>query len=486
MTLSPDRPVVPPGTEPISSRRASADGSTFGLVRTPAGAPMLHVVGERNGFCGEAAAGGVLCPLIPENAAALAERFAWLRPCMIPEDRPSFGFGDRLGLATPGHIRALSTAPTVFPMLAQQSVRENARTGRGFSDVLSDAVFGAFRQGYDRGFGADADHLKEIDDALEAARLGYSFFTCDPGDHVAPVEMMSDDEIRDRFTATEGSADLANRYAGRSYAVGDRLVLHLGEDALRRAAVKYGGAVDHAARMFDALSAELGSGFDYEVSVDETNAPTTPEEHLFVALELRRRGVDFVSLAPRFVGAMEKGVDWRGDFGRFSSDLDRHAAIAASVKGYRLSLHSGSDKFSLYPSFARATAGRCHVKTAGTSYLVALAVVARRRPELFRRIAAHSLAAFAEDKATYHISADPARIPPIDRLSDAELGDLIAAHDSRQVLHVAYGSILRSEHFGAFRRVLVEHEQDHFDALARHLGRHVEGLTEGLEVTADA
>jgi len=177
---------------------------------------------------------------------------------------------------------------------------------------------------------------------------------------------------------------------------------------------------------------------------------------------------------------MEKGVDWRGDIEQFSRDLEQHATIARSIGGYRLSLHSGSDKFSLYPSFARATEGRCHVKTAGTSYLVALEVIALHDPDLFRRLAQHSLQAFAEDKATYHISADPARIPAISDLSDDELVDLVVAHDSRQVLHVAFGSILRGEFAASFRRLLAGQEAAHFNALAAHLGRHIEGL----EVTA--
>jgi hypothetical protein len=446
-------------------------------VRNGAGELLLHATGVLEGFRGEVAGGGLLCPTTAENAAALTERFDWLRARRIPEDRPSFGFGDRIGTAGPGHLRALR-ASGVFPVLAQQSVRENARTGRSFAEVLSSAVFAAFREGYTDGFGADADHLKEISDALEAARLGYSFFTCDPGDYVEPVERMSAADVAERFDGFEDADGTVKRYAGRSFGVGESLVLRFSEEDVMRAAVKYGGAVDHAVRLYEALVAECGTDFDYEVSVDETDAPTCPLEHLFVALELRRRGIEFVSLAPRFVGAMEKGVDWRGDFTQFSHDLEQHATIARSIGGYRLSLHSGSDKFSLYPSFARATEGQCHVKTAGTSYLVALEVIARRNPSLFRCLVMHSMAAFAEDKATYHISADPVRIPAIADLPDEELVDLVVAHDSRQVLHVAFGSILQGEHAEPFRRLLAEHEEEHFAALAAHLGRHIVGLSE--------
>jgi hypothetical protein len=464
----------------MTSYRSAPDGSSFALVRTGQGETLLHAVAAADGFRGEEVREGLLCPLTPGNAAALAERFDWLRPRRIPEDRPSFGFGDRIGVAAPGHLRALRSS-AVFPVLAQQSVRENARTGRSFADVLASAVVGAFREGYTGGFGADADHLKDPADALEAARLGYRFFTCDPGDYVEAVEAMSLDEVAERFSRVEDADGTRKRYAGRSYGVGESLVLHFSEEDVMRAAVKYGGAVDHAVRVYETLVEEIGADFDYEVSVDETEAPTSPLEHLYVALELRRRGVEFVSLAPRFVGAMEKGVDWRGDFARFASDLEQHATIARSIGGYRLSLHSGSDKFSLYPSFARETEGRCHVKTAGTSYLVALEIVARHDPALFRRLAAHSLSAFAEDKATYHISADPSRIPSIESLSDDRLSDLLTAHDSRQVLHVAFGSVLQCEYAGAMARLLAEHEEDHYAALAAHLGRHIDGL----EVTSD-
>ena len=80
-----------------------------------------------------------------------------------------------------------------------------------------------------------------------------------------------------------------------------------------------------------------------------------------------------VSLAPRFIGDFEKGVDYKGDLAALETSLADHAAIAEMLGPYKLSLHSGSDKLSMYPAFARATKGRFHVKTAGTSYLEALA-----------------------------------------------------------------------------------------------------------------
>ena len=448
--------------------------STFCVVRGSDGEKELYVRGKTPFSGGEAFAGGDLYPLTVQVALDLAGIFPWLTPQRIPVERPSFGFGDRLGLATPGHIKALGKT-NVFPVLAQQSVRENARTGRTFAEVLASAIFGAFQEGYKGGFGADADHLKQVEDALEAAEIGYTFFTCDPSEHVVDVEKLSGEELRERFSALSRSDEWRDEYLDRPFAISELGELRFTEDALLRAAVKYGAAVEFAAKMYRALSERIAHGFDYEVSVDETDYPTSPLEHLFVARELRRQGVEFVSLAPRFVGAMEKGVDWRGDRDQFKRELHAHAAIARFLGGYRLSLHSGSDKFTLYPLLHEQTHGCWHVKTAGTSYLVALEVVARNDPSFFREIMQLSLSAFDAAKKSYHISADPARIPQIDSVSDDELASLVEEHDSRQVLHVGYGAVLGQ--FGdKLKGFLASHEQEHYAGLARHLGRHLRGL----------
>ncbi|MEE8593488.1 MAG: tagaturonate epimerase family protein [Candidatus Bipolaricaulota bacterium] len=465
---------VPEGFHPIG-QAAHTHEAAFSLVKDLAHRTYLLVNGNATGFSGPSHGESVVCPLTQENARALALRFPWLIPQRIPEGKPSFGFGDRLGLATPGHVRSLA-GTNVFPIFAQQSVRENDRTGRSFAEVLTDATFGVFREGYDRGFGADADHLKDLKDAEDAANAGFTFFTCDPGDHVQETDQLTPLQFGQAFDELEDAQDWRARYLNRTFEVGDDVFLRFGEEDLYRAAVKYGRAIEHAVNMYSGLSQFLPDGFDFEVSVDETDSPTTPLEHLFVALELHHRDVNFASLAPRFVGAMEKGVDWRGDLEQFKKDLHAHAAIARSVGGYRLSLHSGSDKFSLYALMAKETNGYCHVKTAGTSYLVVLDVLSRKDPKLFREIAEFSLAAFAEDKATYHISADVVRIPALESVSETELPDLVETHDSRQVLHVAYGSVLNSPLGERLVDAIVCLEDEHLDALTAHLGRHIQGL----------
>ena len=110
--------------------------------------------------------------------------------------------------------------------------------------------------------------------------------------------------------------------------------------------------------------------------MDETEEPTSPAEHVYIASELRRLGVKWVSFAPRFVGRFEKGVDYIGDVQAFKDNLAIHAAIARQFGPYKLSLHSGSDKFSIYSIFMEETRGLAHLKTAGTSYLEALRTIA--------------------------------------------------------------------------------------------------------------
>ncbi|HID09421.1 TPA: hypothetical protein EYP13_04275 [Candidatus Micrarchaeota archaeon] len=248
------------------------------------------------------------------------------------------------------------------------------------------------------------------------------------------------------------------------------------EAELARIALKYSGVIDFAARMYHAIKDKLGDGFDFEVSVDETQSPTSPLEHFFIVRELQKRDVEIASLAPRFSGSLEKAVDYKGDLEVFRRDLKAHVAIARYMGGYRISLHSGSDKFSLYPLFRQEAGDLFHVKTAGTSYLVALEVVAEKEPGLFREIYSLSLEKFSEDRATYHLSTDLSRLPDPSSLGDRELVALLSEPDPRQVLHVAYGSVLRSELGDDLKRVLLAHEEDYFGKLEVHLGRHLEQL----------
>jgi hypothetical protein len=221
------------------------------------------------------------------------------------------------------------------------------------------------------------------------------------------------------------------------------------------------------------LEAAMGQGsFDLEVSVDETATPTSPLEHVFVASELKRLGIRWVSLAPRYVGRFEKGVDYIGDVQTFEAELALHAAIARDLGPYKLSIHSGSDKFRVYPLFARHAGSRVHLKTAGTSYLEALRAVAGVDPPFFREILALARERYGEDRATYHVSADAARLPASHELPNDQLAGILDLFDGREVLHVTFGSAL--DRFGErLVAVLDAHEDAHYAALETHFRRHL-------------
>jgi len=379
----------------------------------------------------------------------------------------SFGFGDRLGLATPGHIAAVS-GTNFAPIFAQQSVRENARTGRTPQQVMDDAKRAVDAAAWDASWGADADHLKTVDDIPPFVDAGYTFYTIDPGEHV------------DNAADGDSVATLQQKVAAMNWDELSALYLNGNTDqiwgafeteTLLRAAAKYGAAIQQATKMFNRL-AELKDAFDFEVSVDETDSPTTPLEHYFIANELTRRGVRFCSLAPRFIGRFEKGVDYIGDLDALDAELAKHAAVTAHFGTYKLSLHSGSDKFSVYPLIVRHWGNRIHVKTAGTSYLEALRVLANHEPDLFLKIYALGCEHYETDKKTYHVSAQ------LDRLPDThDLPSLLEDFHAREVLHVTFGSAL-AEFGEEIKDSLVKHDDAYFDTLKTHFDKHL-NLLEG-------
>ena len=375
---------------------------------------------------------------------------------------PSFGFGDRLGLATPGHIAAV-LGTRFAPLFAQQSVRENARTGRTPQQVMDDARRAVDAAGWDGPWGADADHLKTLEDLPPFVAAGYTFFTVDPGAHVDNAADSDTVHALRAKTAGAGWDDLSSRYLNADPGLG---FASFDETSLLRAAVKYGRAIRHTHEMYRRLT-ELKADFDFEVSVDETDSPTTPLEHFFIANELTRLGVRFTSLAPRFIGRFEKGVDYIGDMAALDAEMAKHAAVTARFGSYKLSLHSGSDKFSVYPLIARHWGDRIHVKTAGTSYLEALRTLASHEPGLFHSIYALGLERYPQDRATYHVSAAVDRIPPLQNPAD-----LLENFHAREILHVTFGSALNA--FGPrIRAALEKHSAAYQDNLRRHFTRHL-------------
>jgi hypothetical protein len=451
--------------------------ATYFLAREGEG-KHLGIVGEASGFVGQRRGEVLVCPVTNDTVNALRYRLPWLRPQILGFAK-SAGCGDRLGLATPGHLRALRRVGGIAPILAQQSMRENARTGRSPQEVVDDATWGVFQEGWREPWGADADHLKSTGDIDVCVAGGYTFFTIDPGDHVedaahsAPLDTLQDDFASLPWTGLETTAaDVRAAYVDRMFALDGGLVLTFSEEALLRAAGKYARAIAHVARMYRHTFAQTDD-FELEISVDETETPTSALEHYFIASELKRLGVEWVSLAPRYIGRFEKGVDYIGDLAALEADLAQHAAVARALGPYKLSLHSGSDKFSIYPIFARQTGGMVHLKTAGTSYLEALRAIAVVKPALFRDIYRLAFECYGGDRATYHVSADPARAPQLEDLGDGDLPAVLEKFDAREMLHVTFGSAL-AQYGDPLKEALDAHEQAYYRALETHFVRHLE------------
>jgi hypothetical protein len=426
-----------------------------------------------------------LGPTSAANAASLRSLLPFLQP------RPwglhkSAGCGDRLGLATPGHIRAFrhtfgDTGAGMAPILAQQSIRENVRTGRTPQEVVDDAMWGVFQEGWQHGYGADADHLKTTTDVDMCAAAGYTFYTVDPGEYV-------DDDANNASVASlrQKVADLPwqrllsspeallKQLADRRIDLGDLAVTLSIEDVLR-AAAKYGQAVAHTVFMYSHLIEVMGDRpCELEMSVDETETVTSLAEHIYIAAELQRLAVPVVSLAPRYVGRFEKGVDYIGNPDEFARSFAEHVAVAKSFGPYKLSLHSGSDKFTIYPLAAELAGDLVHLKTAGTSYLEALRAIAQLDPPLFRQILDFAIERYPIDRASYHISAVVDKLPLASEMPDGDLPTLLDDFHARQILHVTFGSVLNHATLRApFFRVLRANEEVYTQTVARHFNRHL-------------
>lgn len=388
------------------------------------------------------------CPLNKRNAESLRNQFPYTRAVLIGK-RNSYGLGDRLGNAGVAHLKSIRKT-SFKPVLAQQSIRELQRTNRTAQEVMDAATWAVFQCGYKDGFGADGDHLKTEEDIDLMVSAGYTMFTIDPSDYVVNhVVEWSRDDLREWYdelpweVLSAKPRTIIDVYSDRDFLLHSEKIEGVSDIMVMCSMIKYGRVIAHTKKMADYLKMKYPNHpAELELSVDETGEPTTPFEHYLIASELNRLGVELVSLAPRFCGDFEKGIDFKGDLEQFKHEYILHLAIAEQFGGYKLSIHSGSDKFSVYEVIGSIQKGNVHVKTAGTSYLEALKTVAEADPELFREILEYSKQRFEEDKKTYHITGRPSDIPTNRELKDDDLVELLNDDHARQVLHVTFGSIL--------------------------------------------
>ena len=439
----------------------------------------LIIQGENPGFEGSLSPEDMFkAPLNHKNAEILRKLFPFTAPSRVLGNERSFGAGDRLGIASPGHIR-LFKQYDAYPILAQQSIRELTLTNRTYEDVLDAASFAVFREGYKKGWGADGDHLKTAKDIEYALSLGFTMITLDCSEHIK--NNINDENAPDLPTGC------AEKYLNKEFDIGENVSLKFSEGELKKIAAIYGDAIAFATEMYNQYFAKGAHSADFEISIDETATPTTPLQHYFVARELIDGGVSFATMAPRFCGEFQKGIDYIGDLGQFEKEIKIHAVIARHFK-YKLSIHSGSDKFSVFPFIGKESAGVFHVKTAGTNWLEAMRVVAAEDPGLYREIHKFAIGSFDEALKFYHVKADLQKIPDVDSLQDQELPELFNQDDSRQLIHITYGLILQKKNAdGSFTfkdrlyKLWREKEEAYAQALIKHIGRHLDllGLKKG-------
>jgi len=423
-----------------------------------------------------------IAPLSHYNAEILREVFPFTAPSKIGNQKASIGLGDRLGIATPGHIEAVKKS-NAMPVFAQQSVKELKLTGRSFKSVLDDVSWAVFQEGYQNGFGADADHLKEKPEIKEALDLGYTMLTLDCTDYINDnFAQTAESDIESAYAEVPDYLrdGLESKYLNKTFVLNSGYQLEYNKVNFKKIVLSYYQILDFV-KEIQHLIKRSARDVDLEISIADSLNSTSPEAHFFVANEFKRNNIEVNSLALNFVGEFQKGIDYIGDLEKFEKEFEIHADIADRF-GYKLSIHSGSDKFSIFPIIGRKTQGRVHIKTSGTNWLEAIKVVAENDPSLYRDIHSYALKKFEEAKEIYQVNTDLSKVPELAVMSDQELGELLEIDEVRQLLHITYGFILQDKKDGRFifrdrlYKLLDEYDKDYRSGLERHIGRHLNKL----------
>ena len=357
-------------------------------------------------------------------------------------DKYSLGVGDRFAHQARAQLaacmRAVERGVSVIPVW-NKSNREHMIVGSQPSSTRAAADAAVCELGWTRPYFVDADHinLDTVDRFLESS----DFFTIDVAHAIGrPVAQDVAESFLGRHPELESAGALA-------------------------AASKYLLAVREAAQIYRRIAeSKLPGTFVTEVSMDETDCPQTPAELLLILAAIADEGIPIQTIAPKFTGRFNKGVDYVGDVEQFEREFAADlAAIASAVQRYhlppnlKLSVHSGSDKFSLYAPMRRALrqfdAG-VHLKTAGTTWLEELIGLAEAGPEglaLAKQIYAGAHEHLDELCAPYVavIDIDPTRLPAPAEVHDWSAEQYAGAvrHNPanpdfnphvRQLLHVGY------------------------------------------------
>lgn len=481
------------GYQPYQSSLREKDGNVY-LIAERAFERVLLIFGSLPApFSGKNVLSGeqnvYLCELTPHNASAIRFLFPYTAPVTPEGHKITIGLGDRLGIFTEAHIQAIKNTG-VFPVLAQQSKRELSLTGRSNRSLLDNVTWQVFAAGYEGGYAADGDHLKTLEEVKDAIADGDTMITLDCSnyiDNTASSLCYADALRKCRELIAPALLDSWNEtYAEKTVAIGDHDEITFSKEELAAIYLTYHAAFPFIEKVYQEAIACSKAPVALEISIDETEIETTPTAHYFVATELLKRNIKFCSMAPRFCGEFQKGIDYIGDISRFRIEFAVHANIAKKL-GYRISVHSGSDKFSVFPYIGSLSDECFHLKTSGTSWVEAVRVIARYNPDLFRRMFAFSCANYQAAREYYHVSAEVENIPSISSIPDEELPHLLDEKNARQVMHITYGFLLQAKEHDAFifrndiYQTLLTHKIAANNLISEHIKKHLRflGIAEG-------
>lgn len=401
-----------------------------------------------------------LYPLSFENYLILKNFGISPTPC---RQKSSFGTGDRLGLVTPAHIVALKEYP-VFPILAQQSPRELEKTHRDFKDALLKVILGVLEAGYTGEFGADADHIKDEKYLLRAIEAGYTMYTLDVSELLTKISDISSNQV---MQISPQSKEIIEAFKGKKISISEEEYT-IREDELYKSALIYEKAMNFVEKVYSILKEKV-KDFDLEISIDEGEKDTTVEDHIFVAEYLHKKGIDFWSLAPKFPGEFQKAIDYKGDINKFAVELKKHYAISQQLGGYKLSLHSGSDKFSIYEIFSEVTQHSFHIKTSGTSWLQAVNLIFEKNKKLFYELYKIALDNLEESKKAYKVLIDKDDFAEELNLENVQI---LSQPEIKQLFHISYG-VLLDEKKEEIYDVLDKYEEEHYQFVSANIKNHL-------------
>ena len=406
----------------------------------------------------------------------------------------SFGIGDRFSHEGKAQLTALIEGADKYPFefvpFWNKSNREHQIIGTEPADTRREADDAVKALGYGKPYFVDADHINmnNVDRFIEAS----DFFTIDVADYIGKP---ADADSVSKFIENN------LKYAGTLSIPGIQEPFKVDRSLLETLAGKYLFATQEAGRIYRHIASKKGAdNFVTEVSMDEVDAPQTPIEIFFILSALAQEKIPAQTIAPKFTGRFNKGVEYVGDTAQFEKEFREDLlVIDFAVKefglpeGLKLSIHSGSDKFSIYPIMGRLIRQYdkgIHIKTAGTTWLeenIGLALADAQALELAKKIAISALGRMEELCIPYAtvIDINPANLPTAEQIASWDGNQYARAlrhnqqdplynPDFRQLVHVSYkiAAELAPEFYAALERNAdVVAEQVKENILDRHIAR---------------